>query len=210
MNTSDSNLDNASKYSFNITYSPDSKECGIVSMPLSRESHDFLRLQEAGYEIVFPEPLSEKAVSAMSEQERAAYYEKLSLALIINPQEGTHSLEEASVIAKHHYSCGAGVITGVDPQKNSLTIFPHGDFAEQSHVRLNDLFNKLGYPSEVNGIEVEVASDIPYQCVTKTKLQELFTRYIQDVKTFFNEGKEVFEEVFGLNNPSRSNNQQLF
>ena len=189
MNTDEYNKD-SSRYSLKVTYDSNPTECNITSIPLIRGSKDVQDLEHEGYEVVFPEPLSEKAISKMSPQEREIYHEKLSLAMIINPQEMPLSLEQASIIAKHHYSCGPGVITGVDPDKNSLTIFPQGDFDEQAHVRLNEVFTKLGYPSQLNGIEIEVASSIPYPCVAKEKLREVFTTYVREAKQFLEVGKK--------------------
>lgn len=161
-----------------VSFDRSSKEYNGLSLSgLDRDSATVKKLESLGFKVIYPAPLTEKAVDRMDVGDKYVYDAKMSDALVIDGKEQNLSLDFANTIARHYFSNGYGMIGGVDFEKNSITEYPHGDFKEGVSSEFQDLLNGLGFQTEMDERgNVTVLSDIPYPAVRKSKLEQIYDK----------------------------------
>ena len=166
--------ENGSKVLIGDSFDRSSKEYnGLILSGLDRDSATVKKLESLGFKVIYPAPLTEKAVDRMDVGDKYVYDAKMSYALVIDGKEQNLSLDFANTIARHYFSNGY-VLEGVDFEKNSITEHPHGDFREGVSSEFQDLLNGLGFQTEMDERgNVTVSSDIPYPVVRKSKLEQI-------------------------------------
>ena len=169
------NTNASSQYIMGVACDEDTTQWSRYTILLDRNSSKVQELEKEGYTVIFPAELSQESIDKMEIDEKENYELNKRLAMIVDANEGCHSLDLARDIATHYYSNCAGTITGVDYEQNALAIFPYGDYDPSAHKTLHKIFNELGYNASLDGYQLSINSDAPFCCVTKSKFQQIYT-----------------------------------
>lgn len=160
------------------TFDPTSKETNGLSLSgLDKDSDTVEQLNNLGFKVIYPASLKEETVASMGTAEKYVYDSKMSQALVIDTKESHLSLDFANTIAKHYFSTGNSIIAGFDKKNNSITEYPHGNFAEGTNGEFQNLLNSLGFQTEMDEYgHVSVSSNIPYPAVQTSKFKQIFEK----------------------------------
>ncbi len=159
---------------------------GLSLSKLDKNSDTVKKLEDLGFKVIYPAPLTEKAINEMSVGERYVYDAKMNTALVIDGNEQNRSLDFARTISQHYFSNGSGMRTGLDTKNNSITEYPFGDFEEGVSAGYQDLLNDLGFKTEMNEYgNVTVSSDIPYPAVKRSKIEQIYDKAKGKVQGIF-------------------------
>lgn len=161
------------------------------SLKMDKNSKEIQQLEDLGFKVIFPAELTEEAVAKMDVAQRHEYDTKLNEALIVDTN-GQHSLDLASVIAKHYFQEGH-CMQGVSAQSNSLTEYSHGEFKEGNNQEYKKLLDEIGYETTMdeNG-RVTAFSDIPYPAVQKSKIEQIYENAKGKINGIFSAIKNRF------------------
>ena len=147
---------------------------GTIVPGLDRNSDTVKRLEQIGFKVIYPAPLSEDMEDRMSVGRKKVYDLNKNYALVIDSREKTLSLSFEQLIHDCYFKHGM-TISGVDSKNNTVTRYTDNEFPPETNANYKKLLDDLGFQTEMDEHgSVIVSSDIPYPTVRKSLFEKIY------------------------------------